>query len=286
MPGLLQYRHNLNNVPTPNSSPPSENSEDMELWLPSRLPTSHREQVCSASLPAYEEKLRTAQCYDALDTLRHVLRIKTRMVQFKNKNLRGQRAGTCSRAVIDRVHEQARVAADKYRVARKAKLALSGPGEWETPLRILEDGDVHSFQDPNRLKPRQGRRGILEDDQIARQQTDQVPVNDSLPPANFSLFNDERARQDGTGETRRTMSWIWLDHSLGEDGNDDILRAEWAKSRAQAKRATEEAMMVKEEMRRTIESLGWEAKEWEMRAASCSKEGEVLEPGLQEGLRA
>jgi len=145
---------------------------------------------------------------------------------------------------------------------------------------------VRSFQDPNRLKPRQGRRGILEDDQIARQQTDQVPVNDSLPPANFSLFNDERARQDGTGETRRTMSWIWLDHSLGEDGNDDILRAEWAKSRAWAKRATEEAMMVKEEMRRTIESLGWEAKEWEMRAASCSKEGEVLEPGLQEGLRA
>ena len=61
---------------------------------------------------------------------------------------------------------------------------------------------------------------------------------------------------------------------------------EWVKSRARAKRATEEVMMVKEEMRRTVESLGWEAKEWEKRAACRSEQGEVLDPGLQEGLRA
>jgi len=77
------------------------------------------------------------------------------MIQFKNKNLRGQRAGTRSRAVIDRVHERARVAADKYRIARRAKLALSGTGDWEKTLRLLEDGDVRSYQDPDRLKPRQ-----------------------------------------------------------------------------------------------------------------------------------
>lgn len=146
------------------------------------------------------------------------------MIQFKNKNLRGQRAGTRSRAVIDRVHERARVAADKYQIARRAKLALSGTGDWEKTLRLLEDGDVRSYQDPDRLKPRQAQRGILEDHQIASSQATQLSSNDDgLPPADFSLFNDDRTRRDGTGETRRMVSWIWLNHSLGEDANDDVL---------------------------------------------------------------
>jgi len=112
MPGLLQYRHDLNQ--TSSSLASSDNPEGTELWLPSRLPSTDRGRICVAGLAAYEEKLRTAQCYDALESLRHVLTIKTRMIQFKNKNLHGQRAGTQLRAVIDRVHERARVAADKY----------------------------------------------------------------------------------------------------------------------------------------------------------------------------
>jgi len=52
-----------------------------------------------------------------------------------------------------------------------------------------------------------------------------------------------------------------------------------------SKHATEEVMMVKER-RCTVESLGWEAKEWEKRAAFRSEQGEVLDPGLQEGLQA
>ena len=193
MPGLLQYRHNISHRSTTTSATaPSENPEDADLWLPSRIPSSHCERVCVKGLATSEEKLRTAQCYDALESLRHVLTIKTRMIQFKNKNLRGQRAGTRSRAVIDRVHERARVAADKYRIARRAKLALSGTGDWEKTLRLLEDGDVRSYQDPDRLKPRQARRGILEDHQIASSQATQLSSNDDgLPPADFSLFNDD-----------------------------------------------------------------------------------------------
>jgi len=191
MPGLLQHRHNVNQT----SSASSNNPEDMELWLPSRLPSTDRERICVAGLVAYEEKLRTAQCHDALDSLRHVLTIKTRMIQFKNKNLCGQRAGTCSRAVIDRVHERARVAADKYQLARTAKIALSGPGEWENTLLPLKDEDVCSFQDPNRLKPRQARRGIYDDDQIASSQISRAPTDESSDThiqADFSLFDDTR----------------------------------------------------------------------------------------------
>jgi len=82
------------------------------------------------------------------------------MVAFKNKNIRGQRDGTRSRTVIDRVHERARVAAERYRVARRAKLALAGSGNWEETLRVLNDGDIQSYQDPKRLRVWAGRRGI------------------------------------------------------------------------------------------------------------------------------
>ena len=51
-----------------------------------------------------EAKLRRAQCFDALHGLRHTLRVKTRMLHFKRKNIRGQRDGVRSRTVIDRVH--------------------------------------------------------------------------------------------------------------------------------------------------------------------------------------
>ena len=100
MPGLLQYRHDLSAqhasspLPLPLSS--SENPEDCELWLPSKLPAVNRELICVKGLPAAKEKLRTAQCHNALDLIRRILTIKTCMVQFKNKNLRGQREGTRS----------------------------------------------------------------------------------------------------------------------------------------------------------------------------------------------
>lgn len=200
MPGLLQYCHDLS---TRRSTPSlSDNPEDLEIWLPSKLPQADRARVCMQGLATAEEKLRTAQCYDALDSIRHILTVKTRMIQFKNKNVRGQKGGTCSRAVIDRVHGRARVAADKYRAARKAKLLLTGPGSWEATLQELKDNDIRSYRDPNRLQPRQRRRGVLEDDQLASLQGQLARGNDNVDElSDFTLFNDDRSRCDGTGET-------------------------------------------------------------------------------------
>jgi len=232
MPSLLQHRHNLS--AQPGSLPPSANPEDCDLWLPSKLPADDREKICMAGLSVAEEKLRTAQCYDSLESIRHILTVKTRMVQFKNKNIRGQREGTRSRAVIDRVHGRARAAADKYRVARKAKLSLVGNGGWEASLRELKDEDIRSYQDPNYLRPHQSRRGVLNDDQLAalqeRLNTGDINSNHVHEQSEFTLFNQQRSRRDGTGETRRTVSWIWLNHNLGADMSDEVLRAEWAKS--------------------------------------------------------
>jgi hypothetical protein len=112
MPGLLQLKADLQG--NGSQSPVAEHPEELELWLPSRISSGARSQVCIRNLPAIEEKLRTAQCHDALNSLRYVLKIKSQLIQFKNKSVRGQREGLRSREVINRVHDRARVAAEKY----------------------------------------------------------------------------------------------------------------------------------------------------------------------------
>lgn len=266
--------------------PASEHPEDAVLWLPSRIDAAHRESVCRAGLSAIEEKLRIAQCTDSLDSMRRILRIKSRMIQFKHKNLRGQRDGTRSRAVIDRVHERARASAEKYRSARAARLALSGPGDWEDTFRVLADADVRGFQDANQLRPRKGRKGTLEDNQLAEVESEDAgqaeQEGEQETEGELVLFQQDRSRRDGTGETRRTLSWIWTKDSVGKvtDGSDEVLRSEWAKSRARAKRATEEVMLLKEEMHRVLKYLEWKANWWKSQAGGRPQESAELKEGI------
>jgi hypothetical protein len=274
MPGLLQYKSNIGV-----SHIDAEHPEDAELWFPSKLPDEARHQVCALDLPSIEDKLRTAQCYDALESIRHTLKIKSRLIKFKNKNLRGQREGLRSRAIIDRVHEKARAAAAKYRSARAAKFMLLGPGGWENDLRVLVDADIRAYQDPNPSPKKRGRQGTIEDDHVAS--NTEYDFEDAIETEDFSLLPENRDRRDGTGETRRTLSWIWLTAATNPEEGDDILQIEWAKSRARAARAAEEILLLKEEMRRVIEFLRWKSEWW------MSRVGERLPTeDLTEGLRA
>ncbi|PPQ97896.1 hypothetical protein CVT26_013070 [Gymnopilus dilepis] len=286
MPGLLQYvtdrfRSSQSSpeadIDGKSSPAKSHHPEFFEIHLPSRVVASDRGVVCREGLVEIEERLRVGQCNDALEGLRQILRLKARMIQFKNKNIRGQREGTRSRAVIDRVHERARAAAAKYRAAREALYRIRGPGPWEKTFRVLEDGDVRGYQDPDRLRPKQGRQGIWEDDQ-------DMPDPGSTPSGEITLFNEVRSRRDGTGETRRTISWIWMNERAcqSEDKDDDLLRVEWAKSRARAARAREEVMLLKEEMQRVLKYLGWKADWWRQRVAMRTG----VAPELKEGIQA
>jgi hypothetical protein len=199
MPGLLQHKADLQ--VNGSQSPVAEHPEELELWLPSRLLPDVRSRVCIRNLPGIEEKLRTAQCHDALNSLRHVLKIKSRLIQFKNKNVRGQREGLRSREVINRVHDRARVAAEKYRTARAGMLQLVRAGDWEQVLKVLADADIREYQEANRLKSRVGRLGIWEDE-VA--ETTNVPTQDVIctETTDFTLFEEEPTRRDGTGEIR------------------------------------------------------------------------------------
>ncbi|PPQ77497.1 hypothetical protein CVT26_006143 [Gymnopilus dilepis] len=285
MPGLLQYLEDMAkesakasvSCSPESTAKPSHHPEHADVWLPSRISAAARGTVCREGLSTVEERLRHGQCSDALDGLRQVLRLKSRMIQFKNKNIRGQREGTRSRAVIDRVHDRARAAAAKYRAARAALYDLRGPGDWERTFRVLEDRDIRGYQDPDRLRPKQGRQGVLEDDHV-------VSAVDPGVEEELTLFNETRTKRDGTGETRRTLSWIWSSDRQPEDDDekDEILRAEWAKSRARVERSKEEVLLLKEEMRRVLEYLGWKASWWRDRTAL--RQGLTQE--LEEGVRA
>ena len=276
MPGLLQHQDNIYGTGRSSTHKPSH-PEKATIWLPSQLPTDVRRRICFEKLPEIEEKLRTAQCFDALETLRHTLRVKSRLVKFKNQNVRGQREGLRSRAIIDRVHDKARAAAEKYRTSRTAKLNLSGPGPWEKELQPLTDEDIRGYQDLNRLRQRKGRKGTLEDEQLGLQERE---LDGPVETDSFTLFKDVRTRRDGTGETRRTLSWIWLATSSTDDtdsAGDHILRVEWAKSRARAAQAKEEVLLLCEEMCRVLEFLEWKATWWTAQENQRSGSKDLLE---------
>lgn len=292
MPGLLQIQTDLGMNPTAlwSSNP---NPEDIELFLPSRIPVERRHCSCVEGLPDMELQLRTAQCGTSLHGLRQVLRVKTRMVYFKNKNIRGQREGTRSRAIIDRVHDRAIRFVQKYRAARRAKLNLEGPGDWELTYRELRNEDIRGFAC---AKPKKKgiRRGIWEDGHAPPETEDvemldeeeEEPEEEGDPDLNDGTESGpppKKKRKKGTGETRKELSWIWQTTTvlLNSSEDDDILRAEWARSRARVRRATEEVMLVREEMRRVLLFLEWSAKRWDSRANTRSKASLEMKEGLK-----
>ena len=298
MPGLLQHRATFESD-TP--GPPSQSvagashPENATIWLPSKIPDSFRSRVCYQGLAAMEERTRTANCYDSLDAIRNVLNVKSRLVHFKNKSSRGQREGNRSRTIIDWVHERARVAAKRYRAARRGKMALEGAGDWEEVLRVLEDGDIRGYQDVEKLRTHMGRPGTLEDEQLAAAEvytTEEqmgTAVDDDDDVASIDLMGEKRTKRDGTGQTRRALSWIWTSGSRSpstDDEGDEILQVEWAKSRARAGRCHEEVLLLKEEMRRVVVFLEWKTTWWMDRRNMRGGVSDRVSKDLQEGLTA
>ena len=92
------------------------------------------------------------------------------------------------------MHSCARASASKYHLARAAKLALSGPGAWESTLRVLLDSDIQAYSDPNKLQPSMGWRGTVEDECRGLE-----VLGTAIPEIN--LRPEVRGQHDGTGDT-------------------------------------------------------------------------------------
>ncbi|PBK62691.1 hypothetical protein ARMSODRAFT_895409, partial [Armillaria solidipes] len=159
---------------------------------------------------------------------------------------------------------------------------LIGPGDWETTLRQLENKDIRAYSDAERRQQGPGRRGTNEDSNEPPLPNIGIPQEDEI-----NLDREEQGQHDGTGETQRTLSWIWLttliDVEDRTDKNNDILQSEWCRSRARASRSKEEVLLLREEMCKVLKFLEWRSSWWHER------KGERLvtdDSTLAEGLAA
>ncbi|KAG1794813.1 uncharacterized protein HD556DRAFT_1474044, partial [Suillus plorans] len=227
--------------------------EAIKLWLPSQI---SRTAPCNSRLQAIEWKLRYAQGHDALRSLRSNLHAQTAILKYKDRNLRGQGANTRARNTLKAVEARIEAAARTYEYAHKALVVLSprvNQTGWHSSLRPLDRADVRSMTD--------------------------------------LLW--------GETEGTRKLSWIWnmrgaAANKIDKDNASEAdMRIEWCKARARAMRWTEEVELLKEEMRRILQFLEWDAQRWDERglentledAGEDEREGRMAYAKRQASLR-
>lgn len=182
---------------------PHSNVEHQNLWLPSSLPDIHRKHNCDKTLVDIETRLRRAQCEDTLDKIRNLQRGRLSFISFRNRNIRNQNPNTRAQDTISRLEDKSKALAVKYRAARMALLSLLGPGDWETHLRELNDGD---------LTTPDGHEISIED------------PNDTIGPDGRGLSKKKRMIiERGLGQGKKIVSWIWTTPQAIGDGTDEVL---------------------------------------------------------------
>ena len=172
------------------SQVPETEAEDICLWMPSGLCSSDRISVCTNNITTIEERLRESQCRDALSKLRNYLHTRAHFIKHRNTNIRGQRANTRAKTLIDSLSSKIDRVADKYQAAHAALLILRGTGDWAQELRPLQSKDI--------CGPTASTSGNIDN-------TSDVGGSDG---GGRSKKQREPLRR-GLGEGYRTMSWIW-----------------------------------------------------------------------------
>lgn len=170
--------------------------ERVFLHMPSGLSPAERATSCSNSLCEIEAELRYAHASDALDDLRHHLRLRTFTNKFKVKNVTGQRPNTRARTLQKQIDTKVRAGAAKYRRSRLAYLNLVGPGDWEITLRVLEDRDIRALNE----------RALTESEEEERRRVRMLGGTSTVEDEEFELIGGSTEGSEG----RRTLSWIWF----------------------------------------------------------------------------
>jgi hypothetical protein len=118
----------------------------IELWLPSNI---GKRVHWDKQFGEHEWVLRQAQARDALNSIRHNLRLRDFLMKEKKKWSRGVRENTRSQSVIDQSNNKIRGAKTKYSMAHTAltHLAplLNKDDSWSSEFQELKDSDVQSL---------------------------------------------------------------------------------------------------------------------------------------------
>ncbi|KAI0348829.1 hypothetical protein OH77DRAFT_1550647, partial [Trametes cingulata] len=276
------YMPRLASHTSPQPPPTVDTIYSYPLHLPSELAPDIRALVCVEGLAQIEDDLQYAEACEALDELRHALRIRTSYNRAKIKNVTGQVLNTRAREKQATVDEAVNAAKQRYRAARLTLMQLRGAGDWEATLRPLLDEDIVGLNERALT-----REEVAENERIRAMggvaQDRGVPLSGVVNP----------------GEGRRTLSWIRYTASTqatsSADGAQDpelrdSLRVEWAKAKARAARWVEQVRLVDEEMRRAITTTRHFAKQWNLRRSRRQVQADNnpsrLDEELDEGLSA
>jgi hypothetical protein len=183
-----QSSHSPGSTRTTSAAQTDYPPEEQSLFLTSELSVDQRA-ACVQNLLTLEERLRDAQLYNALDKLRIQLHIKSRMLTFKERNVRHQRPNTCAQRQLEVNESKIKVFAEKYRAAWRAKLSLAGEGTWQQKWQWLRHKDVRIMS--------------AEDDPVNRKAAEVRAAGTSQTPM--------------LSEGRRKTSWIWLGSDKDEE---------------------------------------------------------------------
>lgn len=135
-----------NDQPTDESGTKGVSAHNIKLYLPLSFKAG-----VSTSLRMYEWKLREGQAYNALDDLRHHLRLRSQLCHYKKEYVRGVKQVTRSVAALDKCKVKVDAAAAKHRAAHKVLTDLSPyllthvPHDWSRHLKMLAESDIRGL---------------------------------------------------------------------------------------------------------------------------------------------
>ncbi|TRM56317.1 hypothetical protein BD626DRAFT_575841 [Schizophyllum amplum] len=219
--------------------------EHLQITMPSRLPADAVRMSCAEGLPEKELQLRRASGRDALLGLRKKLHAKQYYIEYRNKTLTGQKQNTRARTMLATLQERIDFDAETYRASRAAILSLRN---------VDDDPDFPKLL----AKDLQLEGELTEDDDNAARR--------------MAAAGRQRARHIHVSTSKHTMSWIWTangvysDTDVDKDNVDKTIQHLWARAMARKDRWVEEAELLREDMRRCLRSLEFEAEAWLARA--------------------
>ena len=116
---------------------------------------------CDQRLFQFEWRLRFAQAHDALNDIRRLLVLRSRLHRSKERLARGQSQNTRSLAVLNRVNAKIQYSARKYRNTRSLLQQLEQKVlvvSWDRQLQLLRDEDIRPLSEGDGSGTTEGQR--------------------------------------------------------------------------------------------------------------------------------
>jgi hypothetical protein len=227
------------------------NPESLPLYFPSSMPPEICQHLELKDICAAERCLREAQADDALADVRRLRRVIQGLWRFKKLNVSGtgNRPNTRMLDSYSRFETKLQHAANRYRVAYTALVALDPNGSWKERLKELRSSDLRGpGRDPDNPEDTKKSNGRFE--------LSWIWLVTRLP------------QERGDNQT--------------EDEFNHSMRTEWAQTRARMCRWKEELMIIQEEMRRVLAFFEWRSAWWLEQANRRL----IVEPSVRSGVVA